>query len=117
MTLDEAWAEAEAALPAGGRLHLQQRANAETIVTDRGQTWVARQGRAAGAYEAWATTSSVSLGFAYADTPVVMVVHRRNEGRTARAWRAACECWNHQDGCHRKRQKGRRICGWCRYAC
>lgn len=67
--LDAAWAEAEAALPKGGRLHLQRRAEAEEIEMADGQKWVARQGRAAGAYEAWATDSSKSLGFAYDATP------------------------------------------------
>jgi hypothetical protein len=71
--LDEAWREAEAALPEGGRLHLQQRAGEETVEMEDGQTWVARQGRPAGAYEAWATNRSVSLGFAYGDSPVAVL--------------------------------------------
>jgi hypothetical protein len=71
--LDEAWREAEAALPEGGRLHLQQRAGEEAVEMEDGQTWVARQGRPAGAYEAWATNRSVSLGFAYGDSPVTVL--------------------------------------------
>lgn len=68
-SLDAAWKAAEDALPEGGRLHLQRRAEAETITLDNGRTWVARQGRDPGAYEAWATGQSRSLGFAYAATP------------------------------------------------
>jgi hypothetical protein len=67
--LDAAWNEAEAALPDGGRLHLQRRAEAEAVLMDDGQTWIARQGRAPGAYEAWATDRTKALGFAYDATP------------------------------------------------
>lgn len=51
--LTEAWAEAEAALPEGGRLACQRRPEN-------------------GPYEAWAQSADRrSLGFAYADTPTL----------------------------------------------